>query len=70
MPNVNGLEATRRIRSGLIPGVDPTIPIIALTAYAMEIDKDKGFEAGVNDYVPKPFDVDTLNAAIRRVLGS
>jgi len=53
MPIMNGFEATEQIR--LLPGYKDT-PIIALTAFAMKGDKEKCFEAGATDYIPKPID--------------
>jgi PAS domain S-box-containing protein len=55
MPKINGLEATKEIRKS-----NKTIPIIALTAYAFEEDKQKALNAGCNDYLTKPFDEKTL----------
>ena len=57
MPEMDGLTATRTIRgmSGL-----KDVPIVALTANAMEGDKEKTLEAGCNGYIRKPIDVDKL----------
>ena len=49
MPYMVGLEATRLIR-----GYSKDIPIIALTAFAFESDREKAIEAGCNDYLTKP----------------
>jgi signal transduction histidine kinase/CheY-like chemotaxis protein len=68
MPRLNGLDATRAIRAGQVPGVDPAIPIVALTAFAMESDKVRGLEAGMDEYITKPFEMPMLMAAIQRVL--
>ena len=68
MPRLNGLEATRRIRSGQVEGVAPTMPVVALTAYAMEGDRQKGLEAGMDEYVTKPFEPAELTAAMERAL--
>ena len=46
---MDGLEATREIRK-----FSETLPIIALTAYAMADDKDTSIDAGCNDYISKP----------------
>ncbi len=63
MPNMDGLEATRRIRS-LEGGKD--IPIIALTANAMDGDREKFMEAGMTDYLPKPVKKNDLLQALAR----
>jgi signal transduction histidine kinase/CheY-like chemotaxis protein len=65
MPVMDGIEATRRIRQ------DPrlkSIPIVAMTAHAMQGDKERCFEAGMNDYVSKPVQVQSLTRAIENVL--
>ena len=54
MPLMNGLEATKRIRSDASGEFDPHIPIIALTGYAMAGDREKFLAAGMNDYLSKP----------------
>ena len=60
MPEMDGYEATRAIRSG-IDGITQTkLPIIALTANAMPADKKVCFDSGINDYLSKPVDPDAL----------
>lgn len=49
MPVMDGLEATKQIKV-----INPNIPIIAQTAYAMEADREQTFEAGCDDYISKP----------------
>ena len=68
MPVMDGFEATRKIRAGgpLIP--DPAIPIIAMTAHAMTGDREKCLAAGMNDYVTKPVEADTLADVLSRWL--
>jgi two-component system, cell cycle response regulator DivK len=55
MPDMDGLTATKHIRS--MPELH-NIPIIALTANAMESDRDRSLEAGCDGYIKKPIDVD------------
>ena len=64
MPEMNGLEATRAIRA--LDGNEAQIPIIALTADAMEGDKQRLIDSGLNDYVTKPIDPPALYAAISK----
>jgi PAS domain S-box-containing protein len=64
MPEMDGLEATRRIRSGGLEGIDPHLPVVALTAYAMKGDRERFLEAGMNGYVSKPVDFSELDAVI------
>jgi PAS domain S-box-containing protein len=66
MPVLDGYETTRRIRAGAVPGLDPRVPIVALTAYAMPSDRLKCVEAGMDDYVAKPVHGDELRAALDR----
>jgi signal transduction histidine kinase/DNA-binding response OmpR family regulator/HPt (histidine-containing phosphotransfer) domain-containing protein len=66
MPVLDGYETTRIIRSGQATGVSPRIPIIALTAYAMPGDRAKVIDAGMDDYISKPFEAENLNAALAR----
>ena len=67
MPEMDGFEATRQIRASGKPGAE-TIPIIAMTANAMESDKEKSREAGMNDHVSKPIDPSLLYSTMRRWL--
>lgn len=66
MPVMDGYEATRRIRAGALRGIDPAVPIIAVTAYAMREDRGRCLEAGMDDYISKPIRVAELRAALER----
>jgi CheY-like chemotaxis protein len=64
MPEVDGCEATRRIRA---QRSSPTRPwIIALTAGAMQGDRERAFAAGMNDFLTKPVRTDALSLALVR----
>lgn len=67
MPTMDGIEATRQIRSGNISGINKDIPIIALTANAMQEDRDICLANGMNDYLPKPINKAELLQAINRL---
>ena len=66
MPRVDGFAATRAIRAR--EGEGARTPIIALTANAMEGDRAACLAAGMDDYLPKPFDRETLGAILSRWL--
>jgi PAS domain S-box-containing protein len=66
MPVLDGVEACKRIRSS--NSNFSHIPIIALTAYAMEGDKERFLEAGMDDYVTKPVDHEELMRVLKRNL--
>lgn len=67
MPVMDGLTATRQIRSA---GTDAmrTIPIVAMTAHAMQEDVEKSLSAGMNDHLTKPIDVAALKACLKKYL--
>lgn len=67
MPELNGLDATRMIRAGVVPGLDPRVPIIATTAFAQASDREDCLAAGMDDFVAKPFDPRDVAAALARV---
>lgn len=64
MPEMDGFETTRRIRSIEDAHEGEAIPIIAMTAFAMAGDREKCIAAGANDYISKPFDPDQLKEKI------
>jgi len=65
LPDFDGYEATRRIKAN--PKLK-SIPIIAVTSYALSGDDEKAFEAGCDAYVSKPFSPRALLAKIREIL--
>jgi DNA-binding response OmpR family regulator len=66
MPKVDGYEATRRIRASAVTG---HIPVILLTARVQDVDIARGFDAGADDYMKKPFSPHELRARVEAVLG-
>jgi len=68
MPKLDGLEATRRLRARERADGSPRTPVIALTANAMQGDRDECIAAGMDDYVAKPFTSVQLLLALRRWL--
>ncbi len=67
MPVMDGYEATRAIRA--LGGYFESIPIIAITAHALEGDSSKSLDAGMNYYLSKPFEPDYLALTIERFVG-
>jgi signal transduction histidine kinase/CheY-like chemotaxis protein len=67
MPEMDGLEATRQIRSAQNGGHHQPY-IIAMTAAAMELDREKCLQAGMNDFVSKPATLEDLQRALERYL--
>ena len=67
MPGMDGLTAAARIRA--LEGPEAAIPIIALTANAMQGDREQCLAAGMTDYVAKPVSLEALCAAMARGLG-
>ena len=67
MPVLDGLETTRRLREGAAGALAAAVPVIALTANAMESDRDQCLAAGMNDFLPKPVSIAALRAAMDRV---
>jgi signal transduction histidine kinase/CheY-like chemotaxis protein len=64
MPEMDGLEATRQIR--LLDGQNTHVPIVALTANAMQSDQDACRDAGMNDFLAKPFSREILAVCLAR----
>ncbi|WP_298236025.1 MASE3 domain-containing protein [uncultured Azohydromonas sp.] len=64
MPGLNGYDTARRCRA-----LRPALPIVGLTAYALPQERRRCLEAGMDDHVTKPVDMDQLCAAILRLAG-
>ena len=69
MPDMDGFEATRAIRAGEAR-TPRHIPIVALTANAMQGDRERCLAAGMDDYIAKPVTTQTLATALERWAGS
>jgi two-component system cell cycle response regulator DivK len=67
LPVMDGWEATRRIKVGTMTS---TIPVIALTAYAMDDERRRCLEAGCDDYETKPLEFPRLLAKLRSILNT
>lgn len=63
MPVMNGYEATREVKK-----INPNIPVIAQTAFSMQNDKQKCIDAGCDDYVAKPIEIESLIQTIDKYL--
>ena len=68
MPELDGYEATRRIRQPGSGVRDTLLPIVAMTAHAMQGDREKCLGAGMNDYLSKPVQPASLAAVLERWL--
>jgi DNA-binding response OmpR family regulator len=66
MPKLDGFELTRRLRA---EEATSRMPIILLTARAQDADVQRGFDAGADDYLRKPFSPNELRARVQAILG-
>ena len=64
MPEMDGYDATRAVRNGKAGEENKQLPIIAMTANAMQGDREKCTLAGMDDYIPKPINSSVLKAAL------
>jgi two-component system, cell cycle response regulator DivK len=67
LPGVDGWEATRRLKSR---PETRAIPVVALTAHAMQGDEERARACGCDDYLTKPIDEDQLFTRLARLLGA
>ena len=65
LPGMDGYEVARQLRQN---PVTKTIPIIAVTSYAMIGDREQALEAGANAYMEKPINPDTFVADIEKIM--
>ncbi|MBI5324280.1 MAG: response regulator [Ignavibacteriae bacterium] len=65
LPDINGLEVTKRIRES---DISNSIPILAVSSYAMTGDKQKALDAGCNGYIEKPIEPETIMDKINKFL--
>jgi CheY-like chemotaxis protein/HPt (histidine-containing phosphotransfer) domain-containing protein len=70
MPRLDGLEAVRRLRAGACGEAASRIPVLALTAYDVNGDRERFLAAGMSGYLRKPVSLDALEAAVARYVPS
>lgn len=63
LPDMNGYKVTKQIRE-----INPNVPIIALTAYALKGDREEALLSGCTDYIPKPVEPALLKEKIKQFL--
>jgi CheY-like chemotaxis protein len=68
MPEMDGYEATRRLRQSSAEYRNPRIPVIALTANAFATDRERCLAAGMNDFLSKPIERSRLEEALVKAL--
>ena len=70
MPGMDGFEATRRIRTFEADNGTRAIPVIGVTAHVRAADRQQCLEAGMTDFIPKPFNPDHVEAFFRKLIPS
>jgi two-component system sensor histidine kinase/response regulator len=64
MPEIDGYEVTRRARA--TGGANATAPIVALSASAFAEDRQRALDSGMNDFAPKPIELNGLRAVLEK----
>jgi signal transduction histidine kinase/ActR/RegA family two-component response regulator len=70
MPGLDGFEATRRFRAWEQAQGRPRLPVVALTANALEGDRRRSLDAGMDEHLPKPYSLQELHAVLSQYLPS
>lgn len=70
MPQMDGFEASRKLRERESKNASPRMPVIAMTANVMEGDRERCLQAGMDDYLGKPVKIDELEAKMRKWLNT
>ena len=68
MPKLDGLQTTVALRNPESGVLNPRVPVVAMTAHAMEEDRQRCLEAGMDGYLAKPIDAQALRAVVARYL--
>lgn len=68
MPEMDGYETTRQIRSQSTTTINPGVIIIAMTAHALKSDRDRCLNTGMNDFLTKPVRLEELNEVLSRAM--
>ncbi len=64
LPGIDGLELTKQVKD-----IEPSIPVIAYTSYAMAGDRERCLQSGCDEYVSKPIDLDAFMETVFRYIG-
>jgi len=70
MPYLDGIEATARLRMPASGVLNPRVTVVAMTAHAMREDRQRCLDAGMDDYLAKPIEPDTLLGVLNRHCGT
>jgi len=68
MPEMDGIEATKFIRADKSGDFNSKIPIVAVTAYAFAEDRERCYNAGMNDFISKPINYDKLQSVLETII--